>query len=185
MVTTIWFRFDLIRFQTDFSVCGKNFPAYLCSNIIMRLKKIQQNQQIFHHREEFSNINDTFKRLIGILANWHISTDNRYFDEDSTLQSSSKYLVEMLCITMMPMLRLSVSFVLLNSSDFFFFSSNPSKVEIFWSEISLLQIEENSLAGKKKIIIAVWETGASRHPGGLIEGLKQLPLTWETSLSNS
>ena len=63
------------------------------------------------HWRKFSNINGTFKRVIGILVNWHIPTI--IFKENSLL-SSSKYTVEMRQFTRIPMSHLNAPFMLLN-----------------------------------------------------------------------
>ena len=58
------------------------------------------------HRQKFSNINDTFKRVIGIIVNGHIST--RILSRIRAILV--KITVEMCQFTRIPMTRFNVSY---------------------------------------------------------------------------
>ena len=103
----------------------------------------------YAHWEQFSNINDTFKRVNGILVNWHISTGILARIARAILV---RIAVEICRITRIRITRLNVSFILLNFSQVCALCRGESTAWIFLST-------------------SIQETSVSRHNGCPNEGL--------------
>ena len=90
----------------------KNAPE----NCIQKQQMISPriNDDVISGWQKFSHVNETFKRIIGILVNWHISNGVFMRTARAILV---KMPVEMCQFTRIPMTRLKVSFILENFSQ--------------------------------------------------------------------